>query len=119
MPRARSFEQDQRLWATLAHLSAFLGVAFPFVGNIVGPLILWVLKKNEMPLADRHGKAAVNFQISMTIYALVAFLLVFLVIGFILLPALLTFGVVMVIVNAIRANDGREASYPLAIQFLR
>ena len=69
----------------LCHLTALLGIiGIPF-GNIVGPLIIWLLKKNVYPFVNEQGKESLNFQISMTIYALAAALLILIKIWFFLL----------------------------------
>ncbi|WP_416925739.1 DUF4870 domain-containing protein [Ottowia sp.] len=68
-----------------AHLSALAGFIIPF-GNLLGPLIVWQLKKNEMPFVDDQGKEALNFQITVTLALLVSLLLIFVLIGFVLLP---------------------------------
>ena len=79
-------DKDARLWAMLCHLSTFAGmVGIPF-GNILGPLIIWLIKKDEYPFVDDQGKEALNFQISMTVYLIVSVLLCFVLVGFILLP---------------------------------
>lgn len=111
-------QQNARLWAMLCHLAAFLGGAFPF-GHIAGPLIIWIIKKDEFPEVDAHGKESLNFQISLTIYMLIASLSMLILIGFVLLPALVVFGIVCVIVAALRANEGGFYSYPLTIRFIK
>ena len=80
--------QDERTWGMLCHLSAFAGYVFPF-GGIVGPLVVWLIKKDEMPFVDDQGKEALNFQISVLIYAIVSFVLIFVLIGIILLCVIL------------------------------
>lgn len=77
---------QDRTWVILCHLTAlslFVGVPF---GNVIGPLIVWLLKKNESAAVDDQGKESLNFQISMCIYTLLAGLSLFVVIGFVLLP---------------------------------
>lgn len=75
-------DKQARIWGMLCHLTALLGIiGIPF-GNIVGPLIIWLLKKNVYPFVNEQGKESLNFQISMTIYALAAALLIFIKIGF-------------------------------------
>ena len=69
----------------LAALSAFVGVPF---GHVLGPLVVWLIKRNEIPMVEQQGKESLNFQISMTIYGMVAFLLVFVVVGIFLLIGL-------------------------------
>jgi uncharacterized protein len=107
-----------RTWAILCHLSAlvgFLGVPF---GNIIAPLAIWLLKKQNSESVDAHGKEAVNFQISMTIYTLVAGLTCFVFVGFVLLPAALLVNLVLVIIASIKASNGEFFRYPLTIRFI-
>ena len=111
-------DKDARTMAMLCHLlalSTFIGIPF---GNIIGPLIIWAIKKDEHPFVDDQGKESLNFQITMTIVAIVAFILVFLFIGIPLLIALAIFVLVMVIVAAIKANEGVAYRYPLTIRFI-
>ena len=109
---------EERTWSILVHAAAFAGAIVPF-GMILGPLLVWIIKKPESPLVDRHGRAALNFQISMLIYIFVAILLVFVVIGIFVLIALGIFWFVMVLVATIRAADGRDPGYVLSIEFLK
>src|SRR5215475_16090730 len=84
----RSPAQD-RSWATLCHLVALAGfVGIPF-GNVLGPLIFWLVMREKYPEIDEHGKESLNFQLTMTIYTIVAGLCLFIIIGMILLPAVL------------------------------
>lgn len=110
--------KDERTWGMLCHLLALTGlVGVPF-GSIIGPLVMWLVKKNESPYVDQHGREAMNFGISTAIYALLCIPLCFVVVGFILLPILVIFWLVMVIVNAVKANDAKPVRYPLTIRFL-
>lgn len=100
------------------HLAALAGlVGVPF-GNVLGPLIIWLIKKNEMPAIDAHGKESINFQLSMTIYLIVAGILVFVFIGIFLVIALMIANVVLVILASIRANEGGFYRYPITIRFI-
>jgi hypothetical protein len=58
---------EERNWAMTCHLASFAGYVLP-LGNIIGPLVAWLMKRDEFPLVDDQGKEALNFQISMTIY---------------------------------------------------
>ena len=109
---------DERMWSILVHAAAFAGVLVPF-GTILGPFIVWIIKKPESALVDRHGRAALNFQISMLIYIIVSAILVLVVVGLLLLIVLGIFWFVMVLVATIRAADGRDPGYLLSIEFLR
>lgn len=109
--------QDERTWGMLCHLSALAGYIIPF-GNIVGPLVVWLIKKDEMPFVEDQGKEALNFQISVTIYVIVSFVLIFVLIGIFLLIAVGIFSLVMLIIAAIKANQGEAYRYPLCIRFI-
>lgn len=105
--------------AMLCHLSALaLYVGIPF-GNILGPLIIWLIKKDEMPEVNEAGKEALNFQISVTIYFFVSFILMFVLIGIPLMIAVGIFNLVMVIVASVKANDGQAYRYPLCIRMIK
>ncbi len=117
-----AFESDHerraRNWGMLCHLaalSAFIGVPF---GHLVGPLLVWLIKRKEYAYVDEQGRESLNFQISMTIYSIVAGVLILVVIGVFLLIALAILNIVAVVVASIRANDGRPIRYPLTIRFL-
>ncbi len=111
-------DKDQRTWAMFCHLSALAGLLFPF-GSVIGPLIVWLVKKEEMPLVAEHGRKSLNFQLTMMIAYIVCFMLMFVVIGVILLPLVALFSLIMVVVSAIKANDGKEVKYPMAIEFIK
>lgn len=114
-------EQPQtthRNWATLCHLSGLAGFLFTPLGFILGPLIIWLIKRNEDTEVDRHGKEALNFQISMMIYSLAVTPLAFLIIGLPLLLLLAALDFFMIIVAAVRCKNGQPVHYPLTIRFL-
>ncbi len=114
-----AYDRQSRTWGMLCHLSAlstYVGVPF---GNLAGPLLVWLLKRKEFPFVDEQGKEALNFQLSMTLYFILAALLIVVLVGFFLLLALAVFHVIAVIVAAVRANEGRSFRYPLTVRFLR
>jgi uncharacterized protein len=110
-------DKDVRMWAMFCHLAAFAGYFIPF-GNIVGPLVVWQIKKDESPFIDFHGREAVNFQISYTIYGFVAALSIMLLIGMVLLPLVLLIQFVFVIIAAIKANDGEAYKIPFIFRLV-
>lgn len=116
-PPAAASEKDERLWAMLAHLTSFAGHLIPF-GHIGGPLLIWLLKKDTMPLVNDQGKEALNFQITMTLAFIVAGLSLFVLIGFILLPAVWLFDVIFTIVAAVKANEGVAYRYPFCLRLV-
>jgi uncharacterized Tic20 family protein len=109
--------QDERLWGMLCHLSAFAGYIIP-VGNILGPLVIWLIKKDESEYVNRHGKSSLNFEISITIYILISLLLVFIAIGIPILILIGIFQIIVVIIASIRAFDGQYYQYPLTMTFV-
>jgi len=108
---------DERTWGLLAHLSALSGFVVPF-GSVLGPLIVWQVKKNEMAFVDDQGKEALNFQITLLLEMLVAGLLCFVLIGFLLLPAVMLYGLVMTIIGGVQANNGVRYRYPLTLRLV-
>ena len=109
----------------LCHLSAVAGFVIPF-GNLLGPLVLWQLKKNEIPSVDLHGKAALNFQITVTLAAIVglaaAFVLSFFCVGYLLFPVVMLIGLaglIFSIIAGIKANNGEEFKYPYSFEFVK
>ena len=111
--------KQENNWAMGCHLAALAGFIIPFLGNILGPLVIWLIKKNESAKIDIEGKKSLNFQISITIYSLFAWILCFVFIGFLLLPALIIFSLVMVVNNSVRASKGEETKYPFSLQLIR
>ncbi len=116
--REEDLTSTERTNAMLCHLLAFsMYIGLPF-GNILGPLIIWQLKKGESEYVDYHGRESLNFQISVTIYGIVAALLCFILIGIPLLIAIGIGSLVLTIIGAVKANDGDRYRYPLTIRFL-
>jgi uncharacterized Tic20 family protein len=110
--------QDRTLDAT-CHFLSFAGlIGIPF-GNVLGPLVLWAIKKDEMPSVNEHGKESINFQISMTIYTIIAGLSILLAIGIVLLPAIIVLNLVLVIIAGVKAANGEFYRYPLTIRFIK
>ena len=113
-------DDEARQWAMFCHLSALLGslVLAPGFGSVIGPLVVWLVKKST-PFVDDQGCEALNFNISMLIWGLIAGLLCFVLIGFVLLPVLGLVWLICTIIAAVRARDGIAYRYPLTIRFVR
>ncbi|KZY36567.1 orotate phosphoribosyltransferase [Alcanivorax sp. HI0083] len=111
-------KQEERSLGLACHLLAFVGMVFPF-GNILGPLVIWLVKKDDSAFVDDQGKEALNFNITISIAGFVAFLLTFVVIGAVLLPIIGIFWLVMTIVAAVKANGGEHYRYPLTIRLIK
>ncbi len=108
---------NEKTYCMLIHFSVFAGYAVPIAGLIV-PIVLWQLKKNEMPSVDAHGKMVLNFILSSLLYAVVFSALIFVLIGIPLLIALTIACIVLPIIGGIKANDGVVWQYPLIINFI-
>ncbi len=108
---------DEKNWAMFCHLASFTGAIIPF-GNVIGPLILWSMKKDYSELVDREGKKSINFQISMSIYIFVSAILVFTGIGILLLIGLALLNLIFVILAIVKTLNGENYQYPLSIKFL-
>lgn len=109
-------EKDRQL-AVLMHLSALLGYFIP-LANLLIPLVVWAVKKDESADIDAVGREVINFNLSMLIYAVIGFILTFVLIGVLVLIGLWIFGMVVTIIAALRANDGWRYRYPATIRFL-
>ena len=102
---------DERTWAMLCHLSVF-------VGGFIGPLVVWLIKKDESALVDDQGKEALNFQLSVLLYTFICIPLAFVIIGIFLAMALGIFNLVVTIMATVKASQGEYYRYPLCIRFI-
>ena len=111
-------DSEERTWGMLCHLTALAGCIIPF-GNIIGPLIVYSVKRQEFPLVEDQGKEVLNFQITLTIALLVSFVLYLVIIGVFLSIAIGLVALVFTIIGALKANQGEYFRYPLTIRFLK
>ncbi len=109
---------EQKQTGMFLHLSQLLNFVIPF-GGVIAPIVIWQMKKDEIPALDAHGKMIVNWMLSALIYSVVSFVLAFVLIGFLGFIALAVTGIVFPIVGAIKANNGEFWEYPLTIKFLK
>lgn len=118
-------ESEVRMWNMLCHLSALAGLlAIPFA-NVLGPLVVWQIKKNEIPSVETHGKAALNFQLTIAIACVVSiiagFVLFFACIGalfFFVGGGIFLCGMIFAIIAGIKANEGKEYKYPYSLNLV-
>ena len=96
----------------------FSRILVPVAGHIVGPLIVWLAKRQDSPEIDAHGKESMNFQISMLIWNAIAAILIIVLIGIPILILLHILNIIFVIVASIQANEGKLYRYPLAIRLI-
>lgn len=120
--------QNDKTYSSITHLSSFAGWIFPF-GNVIAPLVLWIAKKNESAYIDNHGKAVVNFQLSLMLYSFLLALLIIPITIFTLglgliavilgiIPVIILI-IVSVISASIKATHGEYYQYPFTIEFIK
>lgn len=121
---------DERQWAMFAHLSALLGGILTSgwagsIGCFIGPLVIWLVKKDSMPFVDDQAKEALNFNITVGIVFLALLLLSILTLGIgliIAIPAWIVIGIawlVVTIIAAIKSNKGEKYRYPFALRLIK
>jgi hypothetical protein len=104
--------KDARTMAMLCHLLAIFTI-------FLGPLIIWLVKKDEYSYVDEQGKEALNFQITVVLALFVAGLLTFVCIGVVLLPAIWIVDIVFCIIAAVAVNKGEHYRYPLSLRLIK
>lgn len=109
---------DSKTWAMFLHLSQLANFLVPVAGIVV-PILIWQLKKNEMPELDAHGKVVVNWMISAFIYGIGCVLLSFVFIGIPLLFALIAVAIIFPVIGGIKANNGELWQYPLSLKLIK
>ena len=102
---------DEKLWATLVHVG---GIFFGFLPALIGYLVL----KDRGPFVRSHTATALNFQLTLLIAEIVGYLLMFVLIGFLIVPAVYVVRIVFSIIAAVKANKGEWYAYPLSIRFV-
>lgn len=116
-PSSGGLSSDEKNMAMLGHLSALSGFIIPFA-NIVAPLVVWQLKKDTMPFAAEQAKEALNFNITVSIAAVIAGVLTLVLIGLILLPIIGIAWLVFTIIAGIAASKGENYRYPFALRLV-
>ncbi len=119
MTNKTNLTQDDKTYGMLAHLAALAQFVIPTFGNVIGPLVIWLIKKDQSAWVNKQGKDALNFQISIAIYTVVSIILIPLIIGIVLLIAVGIFWLIMVILATIRVSEGESFRYPLSIRFIK
>ena len=105
-------------WAMFAHLSALIGFLIPF-GNILGPLVIWLTKGKEIEFVAAEAKEALNFQITMFFLFLIACVLVFVLIGFLVMALLGIADLILVILAAVSASNGKPYRYQFTLRLVK
>lgn len=107
-----------RSWLMSVHLASFaMFTGIPFA-NLFAPMIIWLIKRDSLPAMDAHGKESLNFQISLTIYYIIAGILCLVFVGFLFLPILFVLHIIFVIQATVAADKGEMYHYPLSMRFI-
>jgi len=115
---AGEMSKEERTWGMACHLAALaMLVGIPF-GNIVGPLVVWLVKRAEFPFVDNQAKESLNFQISMTIY-MIAALIITCPLGGIGIFVVAIVDIVFIVLASVQANSGEPYRYPITIRFIK
>ncbi|MEI2455939.1 DUF4870 domain-containing protein [Lysobacter firmicutimachus] len=109
--------QDEKTWGMLAHLSTLVGLIIPF-GSVLGPLVVWLIKKDTMPFVAEQGKEALNFNITVLIAFIVSAVLTIVLIGFLLMLVVGLAWLVLTILAALAANKGESYRYPMTLRLV-
>jgi uncharacterized Tic20 family protein len=118
-PGAIETNPDARLWGMFAHLASLVGLlGIPF-GHVLGPLVVWLIKKDEMPFVNDQGKESLNFQITVAIAVLVSLPLVCTGVLFFVPIVIVILGVVFGVIGGVKANSGIYYRYPWAIRLIK
>ena len=106
-------------WPMLCHLSA-LAYFFPvpWIGGVLGPLVVWMARRDVDPEVREHGKEALNFNISFLIWQVAAFPFVFILIGYVFIAVIFVAWIALLIIATIKASDGIAYRYPFTIRFI-
>ncbi|MEE9231488.1 MAG: DUF4870 domain-containing protein [Acidobacteriota bacterium] len=111
--------REARKWAVICHVASLAGLLGNGLGFVLGPLIAWLIKKDDHPYIDQQGKESLNFQLTMLLALMASGVLCLVVIGFFLLPVVILLMIIFPIVGAVRASRGENFRYPLTLRMIR
>ena len=111
-------EQDEKTIALLSHIGTVVGAVIPF-GNMILPLILWLVYKDRSIFVGEHSKESLNFQITMSIIYIICTIFMIIFIGFLMIGAAIIVALIFTIIATIKASEGEYYKYPLAIRFIK
>lgn len=111
--------ENERTWGMLAHLSALAGLVIPIIGNVLGPLVVSIARSDQSPFVAAHAREALNFNISVTLAAIVCVVLMLVLVGFLLGSALFIAWLVMTLIAAIKASEGATYRYPISLRLVK
>ncbi len=114
---AATISKEERNWAMLAHLSGLLAFA-TLIGGVLGPLVMWMIRKDDMNFAADQAKEALNFQITVFVAGLIAGVMCLILIGFALLGILVIVDLILMIIAAVKASEGVNYRYPFNLRLI-
>lgn len=115
VPPIKIREQSANNWGLILHLSQLSHVVVPLAG-FIAPIVIWQLKKDEIPGIAEHGRNVANWLISLVIYSGICFALSFILIGIFLAVALAIANITFVLIGAVKAHEGVAWQYPLSMK---
>ena len=118
-PPPPSTTADERTWAMIAHFSALGAFIIPPIGGVIGPLIVWLAKREQSAFVAEAAKEALNFNITVLLAGVACVLLVFIFIGIPLSALLFAFWLIITVVAGIKASEGVHYRYPVALRFVK
>jgi len=110
--------KEESNWGMISHLSALAGIILPPIGSVLGPLIVWLTRRDQSAFVAEQAKEALNFNITVLIAAVVCYVLTWALIGILLFVVLWVYWLVMTIIAAMKASEGVSYRYPLALRFV-
>lgn len=111
--------ENERTWGMLAHLAALAGLVMPLIGCVLGPLVVWLAKRDSSTFVAAHAKEALNFNITVVLAGIVCGFLALIFIGFLLGTALFIAWLVMTLIAGIKASEGAPYHYPLSLRLVK
>jgi uncharacterized protein len=111
--------QDERTWGMIAHLAAFAGLILPFAGSVIGPLVVWLIKRDQSEFVADQGKESLNFNISVLLAAVICGALIFVAIGLLLCAALFIYWICVTIIAGIKASEGIRYRHRFTLRLVK
>jgi uncharacterized protein len=111
--------EKERTWGMLAHLAAFFGLVVPVIGNVAGPWFVWMAKRDESTFVGEQARESLNFNITVSLGAIICGFAALIFIGFLLGSALLIAWLVLTLIAAIRASEGIHYHYPFSLRLVK
>jgi uncharacterized protein len=111
--------EHERTWGMLAHLSALVGLVVPPIGIVLGPLAVWLARREDSAFVAAHAREALNFNITVLLGIVVCALLMLVFVGFLLGTALFIAWLVMTLIAAIKASEGEAYRYPISLRLVK